>query len=106
MNPPEPPTLSLALTPGEADVYSAARRTDRPLVSGAGVPADPQSVRMAAAEHRDRASIAAAIGASERQLRNWQQRHPEISNALHLGDADRLARDFHLCLSVGSYGAF
>lgn len=63
-------------------------------------------VRQAAAEHRDRASLAASIGASQRQLRNWQQRHPDISNALHLGDADRLARDFHLCLSVGSYGAF
>lgn len=50
--------------------------------------------------------MAAAVGASPRQLRNWQQRYPEIANALHLGDADRLARDFHLCLGVGSYGAF
>lgn len=73
---------------------------------GAAVPPDPESVRQAAAEHRSRSSLAAAIGASERQLRNWQQRNPEIRNALHLGDADRLARDFHLCLSVGSYGAF
>lgn len=67
---------------------------------------DPQIVRAAASEHRDRASLAEAIGASQRQLRRWTERDPEIRQALHLGDADRLARDFHLCLSVGSYGAF
>lgn len=51
-------------------------------------------------------TVAAAVGASERQLRRWTHERPEIRQALHLGDADRLARDFHLCLSVGSYGAF
>lgn len=82
------------------------RRTNCLSTQGASVPPDPQSVRQAAAEHRDRASLAASIGASQRQLRNWQQRHPEIANAVHLGDADRLARDFTICLSVGSAGAF
>lgn len=74
--------------------------------SGDALQPDPEMVRQAAAEHRDRASVAASIGASQRQLRNWQSRHPEISNALCLGDADRLARDFTICLSVGSAGAF
>lgn len=77
-----------------------------PTAGRPALPPDPQSVRIAASEYRDRAAVAAAVGASPRQLRNWQQRHPEIRNALHLGDADRLARDFHLCMAVGSWGAF
>lgn len=81
-------------------------RTDRPPVSGAALQPDPLVVRLAAAEHRDRASVAAAIGASRRQLHRWASESSEIQQALHLGDADRLARDFHLCLSIGSYGAF
>jgi len=47
-----------------------------------------------------------AIGLSPRQLRRLVSERPEIRNALHLGDADRLARDFHLCMGVGSFGAF
>lgn len=79
---------------------------DRPVTPGAAVPPDPQSVRIAASEHRDRASVAAHVGVSPRQLRRFTNEDPEIRNALHLGDADRLARDFHLCLSIGSWGAF
>lgn len=74
--------------------------------TGVAVPPDPQSVRLAASEHRDRATLAVAIGASPRQLRRWTSEYPDIRNALLMGDADRLARDFHLCLGVGSMGAF
>jgi hypothetical protein len=62
---------------------------------------DPEAIRLAAAEHRDRASVAAALGASERQLRRWRERSPEVRQALHLGDADRLAADYALVRDFG-----
>jgi hypothetical protein len=75
---------------------------------GASVTPDPDTIRIAASQHRDRASLALSVGLTPGQLRHSMQRNPEIRNALHLGDADRLARDFYLCAAIaaGSYGCF
>lgn len=100
-------TLDADLTSRGGACILHGQRPCRPsLRTGVALPPDPQSVRLAAAEHRDRASVAERVGVSPRQLRRFAHEHDEIRNALHLGDADRLAKDFHLCLSVGSWGAF
>lgn len=99
--------MTLTLTSrGGACIIPDCRGNTCAISPEAALPPDPQSVRIAASEHRDRASVAAQVGVSPRQLRRFTHEHPEIRNALHLGDADRLARDFHLCMAVGSWGAF
>lgn len=64
------------------------------------MPPDPEAIRLAAAEHRDRGSVAAAVGVTPRQLRRLIERQPEIRAAVCLGDADRLAGDYELCREI------